>query len=202
MGVVQEIVLAEKERAQRVPKRLPVGDGLPPVVRSGLSFAELRMAERDDFGILDRAHGVDLAPPIGLGRELGRPSAPGDGESALLGYHVRRIGARVQGEPRGGPVGRCGEAPVAPKFLTVSVQRGGDRAYEDVHSAGPSRIRGIFGGGCVCPLLRQGEAVVGVHAVGDPGLIDDVGLDRLHPVRLIGSAAEVHQVPELISGDI
>ena len=198
VGVAQEVVLAEEVGSQRVPQGLPEADAIAEVVRPGLARHELRVAEHGGFGVPEGAHGVDLALPLRLLEKLDGPRSPHDGEGALLEEHVRRVGASIEGQPRGAPVDRPGLALVAPQLLAVSMQPRRDRTHEGIHGGGERGVGRILHGGRAVPDLgRERDAVVGEDAVRDPGLIDDIGLDRGQPVRLIGGGAEVHEVVEL-----
>ena len=198
VGVAQEVVLAEEVGSQRVPEDLPEADGIAEIVRPGLALHELRVAEHGGLSVLEGGHGVDLVLPLRLLSELDGPRPPHDGEGALLEEHVRGAGAGIQSPPRGAPDGRARLALVAPQLLAESVQAGRDGAHERIHAGGERAVGGIFHGGrAVADLGRHRHAVVGEDAVGDPGLIDDVGLDRGQPIRLINGGAEVHEVVEL-----
>ena len=201
--VAQDVVLAEEEGSQRVPKGLPKAHGVAVVVRPGLARRELRVAEHRGLCVREGGHRVDLELPFRLLEELDRPGPPHHGKGAFLKEHVRRIGVGIQSQPRGAPGGQPRPALVAPQLLAVAMQPRCDRADERIHADGPCGSRGILCGDRVVPELTCGRhAVVGVDAVGDPGLIDEIGLDRRQPVRLIGGGAEVHEVVEVIGGGV
>ena len=202
VAVAQDVVPPDQEGSQRIPEGLPEGDGLAPVVCSRLTLRKLRVAHQRGFSGRERAHHVDLALPIRLGIEL-RVRPPPHGEGAFLEQHVRRIGVGIQSQPRFATFGGTGVPLVAPHLLAVSAHAGSDRGGEGVHGVGPRRVRGVPGRGRAISARRcERQAVVDEHPVGDPWLVDDIGLGRSHPIRLVGRGAEIHQIPVFVRPDV